>query len=116
MKRLLSLCFCLAIGIPSAARAQDVDDAVLRLAEPDFTLIGLPTNLRLPQFGSAFRVTHRFTRPLNDNFGDVAGGEEGARGADEDQLTDSFTHHSGSPDKAVGRAGARPMPAEFRTL
>ena len=73
MKRLLSLCFCLAIGIPSAARAQDVDDAVLRLAEPDFTLIGLPTNLRLPQFGSAFRVTHRFTRPLNDNFGDVAG-------------------------------------------
>jgi len=73
VKRLLSLCFCLAIGIPSAARAQDVDDAVLRLAEPDFTLIGLPTNLRLPQFGSAFRVTHRFTRPLNDNFGDVAG-------------------------------------------
>ena len=73
MKRLLSLCFCLAIGIPSAARAQEPDDAVLRLAEPDFTLIGLPTNLRLPQFGSAFQVTHRFTRPLNDNFGDVAG-------------------------------------------
>jgi len=71
--RLLSLCFCLAIGVPSVARAQDVDDAVLRLAEPDFTLVGLATNLRLPQFGSAFRVTHRFTRPLNDNFGDVAG-------------------------------------------
>jgi hypothetical protein len=73
VKRLLLLCFCLAIGVPSAVRAQDVDDAVLRLAEPDFTLIGLPTNLRLPQFGSAFRVTHRFTRPLNDDFDDVAG-------------------------------------------
>ena len=27
----------------------------------------------MPLFGSAFRVTHRFTRPLNDDFGDVAG-------------------------------------------
>jgi len=73
--RLLSFCFCLAIAWPSAANAQsDPDDAVLRLAEPDFTLIGLPTGLRLPQFGSAFRVTHRFTRRLNgDDFGDVAG-------------------------------------------
>ena len=74
MKRLLSLCFCLAIGIPAFAQAQtEPDDAVLRLAEPDFTIIALPTSLRLPQFGSAFRVTHRFTRPLNDDFGDVAG-------------------------------------------
>jgi hypothetical protein len=74
VQRLLSLCFCLAIGVPSLAQAQtEPDDAVLRLAEPDFTIIALPTSLRLPQFGSAFRVTHRFTRPLNDNFGDVAG-------------------------------------------
>ncbi len=42
-------------------------------AEPDFTLITLPTNLRLPQFKSAFRVTHRFTRPLTEgSFGDLA--------------------------------------------
>src|SRR5438874_10562421 len=30
------------------------------------SIIALPTSLRLPRFGSAFRVTHRFTRPLND--------------------------------------------------
>src|SRR5262245_55456853 len=75
MTRLLSLCFCLVIALPATALAQDQpepDDAVLRPAEPDFTLIGLPTNLRLPRFGGVFRVTHRFTRPLNDNFGDVA--------------------------------------------
>jgi len=35
------------------------------LAEPDFTLIGLPTSLRLPKFKGAFRVTHRFTRPID---------------------------------------------------
>src|SRR6267142_4134147 len=58
---------------PSVARAQSDDPAALKLAEPDFTLIALPTSLRLPRFGSAFRVTHRFTRPLNDDFGDVAG-------------------------------------------
>jgi hypothetical protein len=74
VKRLVALCFCLAIGVPSVTQAQtEPDDGALKLAEPDFTLIGLPTNLRLPRFGSAFRVTHRFTRPLNDNFGDVAG-------------------------------------------
>ena len=59
---------------PSIARAQADDPATLKLAEPDFTLIGLPTSLRLPTFGSAFRVTHRFTRPLGDgNFGDLLG-------------------------------------------
>lgn len=58
---------------PSAARAQSDDPAALRPAEPDFTLIGLPTSLRLPTFGSAFRVTHRFTRPLGQgDFGDLA--------------------------------------------
>ena len=56
------------------ARAQDDDPAVLKLAEPDFTLVALPTSLRLPKFKSAFRVTHRFTRPLGDgDFGDLAG-------------------------------------------
>jgi Membrane bound beta barrel domain (DUF5777) len=57
--------------MPSTARAQGDDPAALKLAEPDFTLVGLPTSLRLPTFRSAFRVTHRFTRPLNDRFGDV---------------------------------------------
>jgi uncharacterized beta barrel domain-containing protein DUF5777 len=36
-------------------------------------LIALPTALRLPKFGSAFLVTHRFTRPLGSgDFGDLA--------------------------------------------
>jgi hypothetical protein len=57
----------------SVVSAQDEDDAVLKLAEPDFTLIALPTSLRLPKFKSAFRVTHRFTRPLGQgDFGDLA--------------------------------------------
>ena len=65
-----------AVAIPVAsseapASAAD-DDMSLRLAEPDFTLIALPTALRLPRWGSAFRVTHRFAQPLNADAGDVA--------------------------------------------
>ena len=56
--------FCLLIVCSSSAFAQD-DDTVLQPAQPDFTLAALPTSLRLPQFKSAFRVTHRFTRPLD---------------------------------------------------
>ena len=49
-----------------------VDDKVLNPAQPDFTLIGLPTTLRLPRGGMAFRVTHRFARPLGQgSFGDL---------------------------------------------
>lgn len=52
---------------------EERDDAVLNRAQPDFTLVNLPTGLRLPQWKSAFRVTHRFTRPLGDgDFGDLA--------------------------------------------
>jgi hypothetical protein len=53
---------------------EEQDDAVLNRSQPDFTLINLPTGLRLPKWKSAFRVTHRFTRPLGDgDFGDLAG-------------------------------------------
>jgi Membrane bound beta barrel domain (DUF5777) len=63
----------LTLSVAPAARAQD-DDAALKLAEQDFTVVALPTALRLPKFGSAFRVTHRFTRSLTEgDFGDVAG-------------------------------------------
>jgi hypothetical protein len=42
-------------------------------AVPDFTSINLPTTLRLPRHKLAFRVTHRFARPLGDgDFGDLA--------------------------------------------
>ncbi len=60
--------------LPSRAEAQDDDpDLDLNLSQPDFTLISLPTTLRLPRFKSAFRVTHRFTRPLGaGDFGNLA--------------------------------------------
>ena len=66
MKRLLvSILVLASLGsLPASAQTSD-DPAALKLAEPDFTLITLPTSLRLPKFGSAFRVTHRFTRPLS---------------------------------------------------
>jgi hypothetical protein len=58
----------------SVSHAQDGnDDTALKPEEPDFTLISLPTALRLPQYKSAFRVTHRFLEPLNQGtFGNLA--------------------------------------------
>ena len=41
-------------------------------AEPDFTVIALPTSLRLPKHKLAFRLTHRFARPLDEgDFSDL---------------------------------------------
>jgi hypothetical protein len=61
-----------AVSAPRAL-AQQEDDAVLKPAEPDFTLVSLPTALRLPLHGSAFRLTHRFSEPLDTDFGTLAG-------------------------------------------
>ncbi|HSL23559.1 MAG TPA: DUF5777 family beta-barrel protein [Vicinamibacterales bacterium] len=73
---------------PDAARARTVtvapvvqqeadeqpSDARVNPSQPDFTLVALPTTLRVPARKSAFRVTHRFTRPLGQgDFGDLAG-------------------------------------------
>ena len=42
-------------------------------AEPDFNVITLPTNLRLPKHELDFRLTHRFARALGEgSFGDLA--------------------------------------------
>ena len=57
---------------PSPAQVQDDPDRDLSVEQPDFTIITLPTTLRLPRFKSAFRVTHRFGRPLGaGDFGDL---------------------------------------------
>jgi hypothetical protein len=71
---------------PAPAAAQDESDPDLdpNFAQPDFNLAGLPTSLRLPRFKSAFRVTHRFGRPLGQgDFGDLLedlfGFDSGAR-------------------------------------
>jgi hypothetical protein len=53
--------------LPSASPAQD------NPAEPDFTVVTLPTTHTLPRHKVAFRVTHRFARPLGEgDFGDLA--------------------------------------------
>lgn len=58
---------------PAPAKVDDDPDLDPDPAQPDFTLIALPTNLRLPKFKSAFRVTHRFTMPLGQgDTGDLA--------------------------------------------
>jgi hypothetical protein len=65
-----------ATASPQVVHAQDpADDADLNinLSQPDFTIIGLPTTLRMPKYKGAFRVTHRFGRPLgNGNLGNLA--------------------------------------------
>ena len=50
---------------PPAATAPDDDpDRDPNRNVPDFTIVNLPTTLRVPRYKSAFRVTHRFGRPL----------------------------------------------------
>jgi hypothetical protein len=58
----------------SAARQADDDpDLDPNRAQPDFTLVNLPTTLRVPRHKSAFRVTHRFSRSLGaGTFGSLA--------------------------------------------
>lgn len=59
---------------PAAAPPVRDPDRNLNFSQPDFTIITLPTTLRLPRHRSAFRVTHRFGRPLGaGDFGDLAG-------------------------------------------
>jgi hypothetical protein len=42
-------------------------------SEPDFTVVDLPTNARLPRHRLGFRLTHRFARPLGEgDFSDLA--------------------------------------------
>ena len=73
--------FVAALSIPpQPVSAQDPaqpapppSDRAVNPSQPDFTLIALPTTLRIPKFRSSFRVTHRFTRRLGSgSFGDLA--------------------------------------------
>jgi hypothetical protein len=51
-------------GSPEAAAYdEDLDSDP---AEPDFTVVDLATSLRLPRHKLAFRLTHRFARPLGE--------------------------------------------------
>jgi hypothetical protein len=64
----------LICATPAGAQQPERDpDQNLDALQPDFTLAALPTTLRMPRFKSAFRVTHRFGRPLGaGSFGSLA--------------------------------------------
>ena len=49
---------------PQESYPGEFADLSLDVAQPDFTLITLPTTKRMPRYRAAFRVTHRFARPL----------------------------------------------------
>src|SRR5262245_34789871 len=75
--RPLSVCrvlFAAAIvfAVAGHASAQATDDAAaLDLAETDFSVVNLPTTLRLPAGKSDFHLTHRFGGNLRSgSFGD----------------------------------------------
>lgn len=58
---------------PAPRVAAEPDDLELDEVQPDFTVVNLPTTLRLPRHKLAFRVTHRFARPLGQgDLGDLA--------------------------------------------
>jgi hypothetical protein len=76
-----------SIGIlasPRAALAQgEQDDAVLRLAEPEFRLINLPTTLPMPRNKLSFDLAHRFGGNLangsfSENAANLFGLDQGA--------------------------------------
>lgn len=78
----LVLVVALAFAVAAAAQTPpaqptpepQVSDPDVRLdpLQPDFNLAALPTTLRMPPTKLAFRVTHRFTRPLGrGDFGDL---------------------------------------------
>ena len=72
--RLVILVAVCALSCPALAFAQEDDpDRDLNLSQPDFTIINLPTTLRVPRHKGIFRLTHRFARPLGEgDFSDLA--------------------------------------------
>jgi hypothetical protein len=73
-----------AQGNAQAPQSDDDPDRDLNQSQPDFTIVNLPTTLRVPKFKSAFRVTHRFGRPLGQGdfgelFEDLFGLDSGAQ-------------------------------------
>ena len=68
------LCAGLLLGGAASVEAQ-LPGPNPDLAEPDFTVISVATTGQLPRYKFAFRLTHRFSRPLDgfDNDFDVGG-------------------------------------------
>jgi Membrane bound beta barrel domain (DUF5777) len=69
---LLSALVLLTTVVPVGAQQDQDEDRRILPAQPDYTVNVLPTAMRVPLHRSAFRVTHRFTRPLGQgDFGDL---------------------------------------------
>ena len=73
----------LVLAGPVAAQTPD-PARVIDLGQPDFTLSSLPTTMEMPAHTLAFRLTHRFTRPIDegtagDFFRDLLGFDSAAR-------------------------------------
>jgi hypothetical protein len=84
-------------GAAASQPAAPTSDRAVDPSQPDFTLVALPTNLRMPKFASAFRVTHRFLRPLGQgDFGDLLGNGFGIDGAAQVGLEFRFGIWSGT--------------------
>ena len=69
---------------PPAQVPPDDPDLTLLPGEPDFTVGALPTTLRMPKGKAAFRLTHRFSRPIaagstSDFFADFFGFDSSAK-------------------------------------
>jgi hypothetical protein len=61
-----------ASATQAAQAPPDDPDLDLVPLQPDFTIVAMPTALRLPRFKSSFRITHRFGRPLGQgDFGNL---------------------------------------------
>lgn len=68
----LSAVTATAAWAQAPAVEEEDPDLEVNVSQPDFNLAALPTNLRLPRGKFAFRVTHRFSRPLGDgDFSDL---------------------------------------------
>jgi hypothetical protein len=109
--RALAALLCLSLAAPALAQepppppppapvlAEEVDlgeaDLPFVPSEPDFTLVSLPTTLRLPAGRWGFRVAHRFTRALGE--GSLA-----------DLASDFFGFDSGAIVGLEVRYGLRP--------
>lgn len=64
--------FLLAAAGPSSAQTQPDPDRILNPAQPDVSLVNLPTAMRIPVHRGTFRLTHRFSRPLGQgSFSDL---------------------------------------------
>jgi hypothetical protein len=89
------------------------EDLDLDRAEPDFEVVTLPTNLRLPRHALAFRLTHRFARDLgegdfSDLLADFFGFDGAPRSAWASASGSSAARSSGSTARATGRSSSVP--------